>query len=254
MVKELREISGAGMMDCKKALTETNGDLEEAIDFLRKNGTKIANKKASRDTNDGLVAVKISDRVGYVVEVNCETDFVAHTEGFQDFVSMALNTFAGNIDTTEIIAKVGENVRVGGMAMLVRDTVLVSYVHNQIADGMGKIGVVVNLRGQESDELTELGRQIAMHIAATNPLAVSVQELDPEFIEREKKIFTEQALESGKPENIVEKMVEGKMKKTIREVTLMDQPFVINPDTTVGKALEEAGAMVVDFIRMEVGN
>lgn len=253
MVKELRQISGAGIMDCKNALTQTDGDIEEAIDFLRKNGIQMANKRASRDTNDGLVGIHVSNNAAYIVEVSCETDFVARTEGFQDFVTEVLDTFDINIDTAEIINKVGENIRVNRAAMLAMDTVLASYVHGEVASGMGRIGVVVSLRGNVSDELAVLGQQIAMHIAASNPKAVTVEELDADFVERERKIFTEQALESGKPANIVEKMVAGRMKKTLREVTLVDQSFVIDQDKTVGQVLEEAGATVVEFIRMEIG-
>lgn len=254
MVKELRQISGAGIMNCKNALTEANGDIEDAIDVLRKNGTKVANKKASRDTNDGLIGILMSNKMAHVVEVNCETDFVARTEGFQEFVTEALNEFDINISTTDIISKLGENIRVSRISALAMDTVLASYVHGEIVDGMGRIGVVVSLHGEASDELAVLGQQIAMHIAASNPKAITIDDLDPTFIERERKIFTEQALKSGKPENIVEKMVEGKMRKALREVTLVDQPFVVNPDKTIGQMLEAAEATVVDFIRMEIGN
>ena len=253
MVKDLRQQTGAGMMDCKNALTEADGDMELANDILRKKGMKIADKKSGRDANEGLVGVRVTDNVAYVVEVNCETDFVARTEGFQNFVTGVLDNFGDKIDTTEIIATLGENIKVSNLSMVPMDTVLASYIHNQVVDGMGKIGVVVSLSGTASDELAALGTQIAMHIAASNPKAVSFGDLDPEFVEKERQIFTEQALESGKPAHIAEKIVEGRMKKMLSEVALLHQPFVVNPDKTVGEILEEAEATVVTFVRTEVG-
>lgn len=253
MVKDLREQTGAGMMDCKNALTEANGDMELANDFLRKKGMKIADKKSGRDANEGLVGVRVTANAAYVVEVNCETDFVARTEGFQDFVNEVLDNFGKKIDTAEIIATLGENIKISNMAMIPMDTVLASYVHNQVVEGMGSIGVVVSLSGTASDELADLGKQIAMHIAASNPKAVSSEELDTEFVEKERQIFTEQALESGKPVHIAEKIVEGRMKKMFSEVTLLSQPFVVDLDKTVDQVLNEAEATIVTFVRIEVG-
>ncbi len=252
MVKELRQMTGAGMMNCKDALTEAEGNMELANDILRKKGLKIADKKAGRDANEGLIGIFADTNKAVVAEVNCETDFVTRTEGFQDFMTCVLT--GGYSDTTEIIAKLGENIKVHQIVHFPTvDAVLATYVHGEVAPNMGKIGVAVTLRGESNDKLAVLGKQIAMHIAASKPKAVTVKELDSTFIENEKRLLTEQAIESGKPANIVEKMVAGRMQKILREVTLVDQPFVIDPDKTVGKVLEEAGAFVVSFVRLEIG-
>lgn len=265
MVKELRETSGAGMMDAKKALTENNGDMEAAIDWLRTKGLAKAAKKSGRTAAEGLVAVAVANGKGVAVEVNSETDFVAKNADFQamvrDFATVALTVsdvealkaapLAGktvNDVITDKIATIGENMAVRRMSAIEGDTV-VSYVHNAATDGMGKIGVLVAMTG--GDEA--FGRQVAMHIAAVNPASLSEADLDPSVVERERNILTEQARESGKPEAVIEKMIVGRMQKFMAEVTLLGQSFVINPDLTVEAAAKEAGATITGFIRLEVG-
>jgi len=258
MVKELREKSGAGMMDCKTALTENGGDMEAAVDWLRTKGLAKAAKKAGRVAAEGLVGVAAEGTKAAVIELNSETDFVARNEGFQELVgkvaTVAVGTdgsvdavTAANLDgksvadsITDAIATIGENMTLRRTAILsVGDGVVSTYVHGAVADGLGKIGVLVALESSgDKDKLNVLGRQIAMHVAATSPLALNTEELDPEVVEREKSVFSEQARESGKPENIIEKMVEGRLRKFYEEVTLVKQAFVINPDQTVEQAVE----------------
>jgi elongation factor Ts len=258
MVKELREKSGAGMMDCKTALTENGGDMEAAVDWLRTKGLAKAAKKAGRVAAEGLVGVAAEGTKAAVIELNSETDFVARNEGFQELVgkvaTVAVGTdgsvdavAAANLDgksvadsITDAIATIGENMTLRRTAILsVGDGVVSTYVHGAVADGLGKIGVLVALESSgDKDKLNALGRQIAMHVAATSPLALNTEELDPEVVEREKSVFSEQARESGKPENIIEKMVEGRLRKFYEEVTLVKQAFVINPDQTVEQAVE----------------
>ena len=253
MVKTLREMTGAGMMDCKKALVEANGDMEEASDILRAKGMKTADKKAGRDTNEGLVGILVDGNNIIMTKVNCETDFVARTEGFQNFVTSVLEAGVA-LDATETIATLGENIKVADVANLTvaggDGITTATYVHNPLVSNMGTIGVVVHLTGSPSDELA---KQIAMHIAASKPKAISVEQLDQKWVEKERTFLINQARESGKPENIIEKMIDGRMKKTLREVTLLDQPFVVNPDQTVGQALDAVGATVLQFSRLEVG-
>ncbi len=265
LVKELRESTGVGMMDAKKALVETNGDMEAAQDWLRTKGLAKAAKKAERTAAEGLVAVAVSGGKGVAVEVNSETDFVAKNEEFQSMVSgiagAALNVAdldalnAADLggksvaDTiTDKIATIGENMSLRRMAGVEGD-VVASYIHNAAADGMGKIGVLVALKG--GDEA--FGKQVAMHIAAANPQALNEAALDPAVVEKERTILTEQARESGKPENIIENMIKGRMKKFLAEVTLLGQNFVLNPDLTVEQAAKEAGAEILGYVRMEVG-
>ena len=265
MVKELRENTGAGMMDAKKALTETDGDMEAAVDWLRTKGLAKAAKKSGRTAAEGLVAVAIDGGKGVAVEVNSETDFVAKNADFQSMVSNIANTAltVSDVDAlnaaeiggkpvstviTDAIAKIGENMSVRRMATLEGETV-VSYVHNAAAPGMGKIGVLVALTG--GDEA--FGKQVAMHIAAVNPAALNEDSLDPEVVEKEKQVQMDIARESGKPEAVIEKMIVGRMKKFMAEVTLVNQQFVINPDLTVAAAAEEAGATITGFVRLEVG-
>lgn len=258
MVKELREKSGAGMMDCKTALTENGGDMEAAVDWLRTKGLAKAAKKAGRVAAEGLVGVAAEGTKAAVIELNSETDFVARNEGFQELVgkvaTVAVGTdgsvdavTAANLDgksvadsITDAIATIGENMTLRRTAILsVNDGVVSTYVHGAVADGLGKIGVLVALESSgDKDKLNALGRQIAMHVAATSPLALNTEELDQEVVEREKSVFSEQARESGKPENIIEKMVEGRLRKFYEEVTLVKQAFVINPDQTVEQAVE----------------
>lgn len=265
LVKELRDISGAGMMDAKKALTENNGDMDAAIDWLRTKGLATAAKKSSRTAAEGLVAVDVSDGIGVAIEVNSETDFVAKNQDFQNMVgSFAKCALSVNdIDSlnraliagkkvseilTDKIATVGENMSLRRMTKLSGDTVA-SYVHNSVAPGMGKIGVLVALNGDNPD----FAKQVAMHVAATNPASLSENDLSSDILSREKAILTEQARESGKPEQVIEKMIQGRLKKFLADVTLLGQNFVINPDLTVGKAAEEAGVEIVGFVRLEVG-
>ena len=265
MVKELRETTGAGMMDAKKALTETNGDFEAAIDWLRTKGLAKAAKKSSRVAAEGLVAVAISDGKGVAVEVNSETDFVAKNSDFQEMVNGIANAALDVSSTdqlaeasingkkvsdtlTDNIAKIGENMTLRRMEAIEGERV-VAYVHNSAAQDMGQIGVLVAINGEN----TEFARQVAMHVAAANPQALSSAELDQSVVEREKNILTEQARESGKPEQVIEKMIQGRMKKFLAEVTLLGQDFVINPDLTVEAAAREAGVEIVSYVRMAVG-
>jgi elongation factor Ts len=255
LVKELRDTTGAGMMDAKKALTETDGDMEAAIDWLRTKGLAKAAKKSGRTAAEGLVAVK----------VNSETDFVGKNAEFQEMVGKIAGAAVAVDDLdalkaadlggktveeviTAKIATIGENMSLRRMAVLEGETV-VSYVHNAATEGMGKIGVLVALKGDNE----AFGRQVAMHVAAVNPASLGEADLDPELVVREKAILTEQARESGKPEQVIEKMIEGRMKKFLSEVTLLGQSFVINPDLTVAQAAAEAGVEVTGFVRLEVG-
>ncbi|MFU1476792.1 translation elongation factor Ts [Roseovarius sp. C7] len=265
MVKQLRDTTGAGMMDAKKALTETDGDMEAAVDWLRTKGLAKAAKKSGRTAAEGLVAVNVEGGRGVAVEVNAETDFVAKNADFQAMVASIADaaikaddvealkatdlggkTVADTI--TDKIATIGENMSLRRMASVSGDTV-VSYVHNPATDGMGKIGVLVALKG--GDEA--FGKQVAMHIAATNPAALNQAELDPAVVEKEKQVQMDIARESGKPDAVIEKMIVGRMKKFMSEVTLLGQSFVINPDLTVEAAAKEAGAEIVGFVRLEVG-
>jgi elongation factor Ts len=262
MVKTLRERSGAGMMDCKKALTETNGDLEAAIDWLRAKGISKAEKKSGRTAAEGLIGIASGGHKAVVVEVNSETDFVARNEAFQDLVrgvaqvalstdgkveSVAAATYPAtgkSVDDTikDTIATIGENMQLRRSVLLeVSEGTVATYIHNAAGDGIGKLGVLVALKSAGDKEvLWSLGRQVAMHIAATNPLAIRSDEVDPAVAERERNVFIEQSRESGKPENIIEKMVEGRMRKFFEEVALLSQAFVINPDITVGQAVKDA--------------
>ncbi|MEO1139105.1 MAG: translation elongation factor Ts [Pseudomonadota bacterium] len=265
LVKELRDTTGAGMMDAKKALTETDGDMEAAVDWLRTKGLAKAAKKSGRTAAEGLVAVKVEGGKGVAVEVNSETDFVAKNAEFQEMVASVAAVAMGVNDTealaaadmggksvadaiTAKVATIGENMSLRRMAS-VEGGVVVSYVHNAAADGMGKIGVLVAMTG--GDEA--FGKQVAMHIAATNPAALNEAELDPAVVEKEKQVQMDIARESGKPEQVIEKMIVGRMKKFMSEVTLVNQDFVINPDLTVGAAAAEAGVEITGFVRMEVG-
>ena len=266
MVKELREKSGAGMMDAKKALTENNGNMDESMDWLRTKGLAKAAKKSGRTAAEGLVAVAVSDGVGVVVEVNSETDFVGKNADFQSMVSKiataglsveAVDELANtNVDgkpvselITDAIATIGENMSLRRMAKISGETV-VSYVHNSVADGMGKIGVLVGLSGNNE----AFGKQVAMHIAAANPTALNEASLDPVEVEKEKQVQMDIARESGKPEVVIDKMIVGRMKKFVAESTLMGQAFVVNPDLTVEAAAREEGLEVLSFVRLEVGD
>jgi elongation factor Ts len=265
MVKELRDTTGAGMMDAKKALTETDGDMEAAVDWLRTKGLAKAAKKSGRTAAEGLVAVSVSGGKGVAVEVNSETDFVGKNADFQKMVAGIADVATGvdNVEdlkaadmngktveqtVTDAVAVIGENMSVRRMAALEGETV-VSYVHNAVAEGMGKIGVLVSTKG--GDEA--FAKQVAMHVAAVNPAALNESEVDAETLEKERQVQIDIARESGKPEQVIEKMIEGRMKKYLSEITLVNQAFVVNPDLTVGEAAKEAGAEIVGFVRLEVG-
>ncbi|MCT4371757.1 elongation factor Ts [Yangia mangrovi] len=264
-VKELREMTGAGMMDAKKALTETDGDMEAAIDWLRTKGLAKAAKKSGRTAAEGLVAVRVEGGVGVAVEVNAETDFVAKNAEFQAMV----NDIAGaalTVDSVEAlndaaiegkkvsdvitdkIAKIGENMTLRRMAKI-EGEVVSTYVHNAAAAGLGQIGVLVAMTGGTED----FGRQVAMHIAASNPASLNEAELDPSIVEKERQVQIDIARESGKPDAVIEKMIVGRMNKFLAEITLLGQPFVVNPDLTVEQAAKEAGATITGFIRLQVG-
>jgi elongation factor Ts len=265
MVKDLREATGAGMMDAKKALTETDGDFDAAIDWLRTKGLAKAAKKSGRTAAEGLVAVAVSNGSAVAVEVNSETDFVAKNAEFQSMVAGIAQAALGVDDVdalkaadmggkpvetviTDAIAKIGENMALRRMAKLSGQTV-VSYVHNAAAGGMGKIGVLVAFNGTDEG----FARQVAMHVAAVNPASLSADDLDPAIVEKERQVQIDIARESGKPEAVIEKMIEGRMQKFLSEVTLVNQAFVINPDLTVAAAAKEAGVELTGFVRLEVG-
>ncbi len=265
LVKELRDSTGAGMMDAKKALTETNGDMEAAVDWLRTKGLAKAAKKSGRTAAEGLVAVAVKDSKGIAVEVNSETDFVGKNADFQKMVAGIADvaTTVNDVEAlkaadmggksveqtvTDAVAIIGENMSVRRMVALSGETV-VSYVHNAAAPGMGKIGVLVAMTG--GDEA--LGKQVAMHIAAVNPAALSEADMDASIVEKEKQVQMDIARESGKPEAVIEKMIVGRMKKFVGESTLLNQAFVVNPDVTVGQAATDAGATITGFARLEVG-
>ena len=281
MVKDLREKTGAGMMDCKSALNESGGDMEAAVDWLRTKGLAKAAKKAGRVAAEGLIGVVANGNAGAVVEVNSETDFVARNEQFQkmvaDIASVALAT-EGDFDklveanypgasksvkdyVTEMVGTIGENMNVRRSGYIsVSEGAVAAYVHNQVVPGLGKIGVLVGLESSgDKTKLAELGRQIAMHIAATNPLATRKEELDQAVVDRERNVLIAEAKESGRPDNIIEKMVEGRIRKFYEEVVLLSQAFVVNPDDTVEKAVKAAEAdvgapiTVVGFVRFALG-
>lgn len=265
MVKELRDSTGAGMMDAKKALTENDGDMEAAVDWLRTKGLAKAAKKSGRTAAEGLVAVKVEGGHGVAVEVNSETDFVGKNADFQKMVAGIADVAVSVSDVdalkaadmggksveqtvTDAVAVIGENMSVRRMATVDGETV-VSYVHNAAAPGMGKIGVLVAMTGGDD----AFGKQVAMHIAAVNPASLSEDDLDPAVVEKEKQVQMDIARESGKPEQVIEKMIVGRMKKYMSEVTLLNQSFVVNPDLTVGDAAKEVGATITGFVRLEVG-
>ena len=265
MVKELREATGAGMMDAKKALTETDGDFEAAVDWLRTKGLAKAAKKSGRTAAEGLVAVAVAAGTGVAVEVNSETDFVAKNAEFQGMAAAIAEAALGAADLdalnatqingtpvetviTDAIAKIGENMALRRMTKLDGRTV-VSYVHNAAAPGMGKIGVLVAINGIDES----FARQVAMHVAAVNPAALNEDAVDPEMVAKERQVQIDIARESGKPDAVIEKMIDGRMKKFLADITLVNQAFVINPDLTVGAAAKEAGVEITGFVRLEVG-
>lgn len=281
MVKELREKSGAGMMDCKKALAEADGNMEAAIDWLRTKGLAAAAKKAGRVAAEGLVALKTEGNKGVVVEVNSETDFVARNDVFQGLVGKIADVALGGAtdlealqaadypgtgrnvadELVEAIGTIGENMNLRRVAGLSVDNgVVAGYMHTAVADGLGKIGVLVGLESEaDAAVLDGLGKQIAMHVAATNPQSLTADDLDPAILEREKDVLMEKAKESGKPADIIEKMIVGQVKKFLKEVVLLEQTFVIDPDNTVQGAIDaaakEAGSPIklTGFVRFALG-
>jgi elongation factor Ts len=281
LVKELRERTGAGMMDCKKALGEVQGDLEQAVDWLRKKGLAAAAKKAGRVTAEGLVGVNAQGTIGSIIEINAETDFVARNDKFQGFVSHAVklaSSFKGDLaefsnqpygndtgrtvgeELAHLIAIVGENMNLRRMGRLeVSRGVVVPYMHGSLVPGLGRIGVIVALESEaNTQELETLGRQIAMHVAASNPQSIHVSELDKALLDREKGIISEKARVSGKPEAVIEKMIEGGLRKLYEEVVLMEQSFIMDPDNKVKKIIEDFGKKnapveLSGFIRFALG-
>ncbi|WP_108659321.1 translation elongation factor Ts [Acuticoccus kandeliae] len=280
-VKALREKTGVGMMDCKTALNETGGDMEAAVDWLRKKGLSKAAKKADRIAAEGLIGAVDNGTSAALVEVNSETDFVARNDTFQALVTKiakeALGT-AGDVDAlkakpfpgtgrtvgeevTESVATIGENLSLRRTAELsVDEGAVATYIHNAVAPNLGKLGVLVALKSAgDAAKLTELGRKIAMHVAAVNPLALNVDALPAEAVERERAVYADQARASGKPEQIIEKMVEGRMRKFYEEVVLLKQSFVVNPDLTIEQAIKDAesdvGAPITmtGFVRFALG-
>jgi elongation factor Ts len=280
LVKDLREKTGAGMMDCKKALIETGGEIEPAVDWLRKKGLAAAAKKAGRVASEGLVGISTAPGRAAVVEVNAETDFVSRNEQFQAFVRTVAELAVeagGDVEAikkkvvasgrsvedelTHLIATIGENMSLRRAATVsVGHGCVASYMHAAQAPGLGRIGVLVGLEGVDaSPALEALGKQLAMHVAAANPQAIARANVDPKALERERAILSEQALASGKPPQIVEKMVEGRLSKYFEEVCLLEQGFVIDPERKVGKVLEAAGTdlggpiTVTGFVRFALG-
>ena len=280
MVKDLREKTGAGMMDCKKALTETNGNMDEAVDWLRKKGLSAAAKKAGRVAAEGLVAVAASGTTAIVLEVNAETDFVARSEQFQSFVQgtakVALDGKAdieglkdaklasgGTVQEglTHLVATIGENMSLRRLTRLsVAQGIVASYVHNAVAPNLGKIGVLVALESNaDAAKLQELGRQIAMHVAAARPEALTIADVDTKALEREKNVLADQARASGKPEAIIDKMVEGRLRKYYEEVVLLEQVYVVDGESKIAQVVEKAaktlGAPVklTGFARYQLG-
>ena len=272
MVKDLREQTSAGMMDCKKALQETGGDMEAAADWLRTKGIAKAGKKASRVAAEGLVAMAANDTSGALVEVNSETDFVSRNETFQGAVKEIADLALESKDTetlaaattksgknvrdelTELVGTIGENMNLRRMERLdVEGGVVAGYIHNAVAPGMGKIGVLVGMKGGDTAEMQDLAKKIAMHVAATSPLALSVDDLDQAVVAKEREMLKAEALESGKPEAIVDKMVEGRMQKFFKESVLLTQAFVMDTDKTVEQVAKDAGAELVGYRRMVLG-
>ena len=276
LVKELREKTGVGMMDCKTALKENNGDIEASIDWLRTKGIAKAAKKEGRIASEGLIAVEKIDNTASIIEVNSETDFVARNEDFQNVVkklsilSIKSNNLEELLDKeldnenikvkdyiTEMIASIGENINLRRIDKIsISNGVISSYIHNQVIEGMGKIGVLVGLESEaDNDQLEDLGKKIAMHIAATNPISVSIEDIPADVLEREKSILAEEARSSGKPEEIIEKMTEGRLKKYYQESVLLEQIFVVDGESKISDILNslDKPVKIVEFVRMGLG-
>lgn len=279
LVKQLREMTGAGMMDCKKALAETGGEIEAAVDWLRKKGLAAAAKKAGRVAAEGLVGIATEGGRGAMVEVNAETDFVGRNETFQQFVTAVsrLALGCGSVEElgdkampdggtvkdrlTQLVATIGENMSLRRMTSIsVEPGVVASYMHNAVVPNLGKIGVLVALQSSgDQTKLAALGRQIAMHVAATNPMSVDIDGVDPAALERERAVLADQAKASGKPDEIIAKMVEGRLRKFYEEVVLLEQIFVVDGERRVKQVLEEAGkeigapVKITAFARIALG-
>ena len=261
MVKELREKSGAGMMDCKKALVESNGNMEDAIDWLRKQGLSAVAKKSNRVAAEGLIGISISEVKGAIVEINSETDFVARNELFQNFVKNCSNLVLSNKSDINVlkklpfpdsertvdqelnnnIATIGENMNIRRVEYLeVSEGVVASYIHNKIAEDLGKLGVIVAIESQaKKNQLLDVGKQIAMHIAATSPKALNIDDLDNDLVKREKEVLIDQAMSTGKPKEIAEKMVQGRLQKFFQEVVLNEQVSVIDGETKIKDVIKK---------------
>ena len=265
MVKDLRDITGAGMMDAKKALIESNGDFDSATDWLRQKGLAKAQKKSGRIAAEGLIGIKVGDNTTTLLEANCETDFVARNEEFQEMINNILNNSVGKKTLNEIlnssikgrtvdeiliekVSSIGEKISLRRMH-IISGKYVGFYIHNSVSENLGKIGVAVSL----SEDNETLAKQIAMHIAASNPLALSEEYLSEELMKKEEKLYFEQARETGKPENIIENMVKGKLKKFVSEVTLLNQNFVIDPDFTINEILKKNNNSILNYVRFEVG-
>ena len=276
LVKELREKTGVGMMDCKTALLENNGDIESSIDWLRTKGIAKAAKKEGRIASEGLIAIEKDESLAAIIEVNSETDFVARNDDFQEVVKTLgkLATSSNNLDDlltkkisdkdlsvkeyiTEMIASIGENINLRRMKKITNDNgIISSYIHSQVVDGMGKIGVLVSLESDaDKIQLSDLGKKIAMHIAATNPISINIGDIPSDILDREKNILIEEARASGKPEEIIEKMTEGRLKKFYQESVLLEQTFVVDGESKIEEILNSLDKPVVisEFIRMGLG-
>jgi elongation factor Ts len=264
------------MMDCKNALTENKGDIESSVDWLRTKGLAKAAKKSGRVASEGLIAISSSESFSVIVEVNSETDFVARNESFQDVANTIsqLGLLSSNIDDlkiqkienkdvnveeyiTEMISSIGENINLRRMVRFESsNTNIASYIHGQVSEGLGKIGVMVNLKSTVNNQIVnELGKKIAMHIAATNPLSISIEDIPSDILERERNILIEEARESGKPEEIIEKMIEGRLKKFYQESVLLEQTYVIDGESKVADVLNslDSPVEIIDFVRYELG-
>ena len=276
LVKELREKTGVGMMDCKTALLENNGDIESSIDWLRTKGIAKAAKKEGRVASEGLIAIEKDESLAAIIEVNSETDFVARNDDFQKVVKtlVKLATSSNSLDDlltkkisdkdlsvkeyiTEMIASIGENINLRRMKKITNDNgIISSYIHSQVVDGMGKIGVLVSLESDADKlQLSDLGKKIAMHIAATNPISINIGDIPSDILDREKNILIEEARASGKPEDIIEKMTEGRLKKFYQESVLLEQTFVVDGESKIEEILNSLDKPVVisEFIRMGLG-
>tara|TARA_B100001996_G_scaffold370700_1_gene345274 strand:- start:679 stop:1509 length:831 start_codon:yes stop_codon:yes gene_type:complete len=268
-VQDLRKMSGAGMMECKAALSESNGEIEQAFKILREKGIAKAEKKSSRDANEGLIGIKVENNKAAIVEINSETDFVSRNNEFHDLVSDILSIAIeekGEFESTSTkskdrinnaVGKIGENIVFKRSSFL--EGKVYSYIHNSLAEGLGKIGVIILLNSDDNVDLSEIGKNLCMHIAATSPLSISVQDLDNSIINSEREIIMQQLKDLDKPDNIISKMIDGKLNKYFEEIVLMKQKYVINPDLNIEKYIQEeslknkTSIKIEKFIRFELG-